>query len=402
MANPAIRSHYSTAIGATGPRYYSPYEMMGSWFLQNYQGIVEPSNFACFGMVANLPHWPPYWAQVWGDVVMRKHEDYLSMNTARVDLLFACSKWKDGVPEDDYFSEGYRMIGETHFQSFDVSSSDWTTFQIPVQEILLGNPIRESDMSDGNYAIDWDDPTGYWWAPLVYWWYNQTYLPYLKVTAGAPIEVKCLRLWSQPLCGPGPLSYRLNVPGTVTRINTWMNESGATQGGGIWNDGSDSTYASFGWSSSYTAARGVFGTYTGGFISKLTLYFRASASGDNRTQPITAHLHRKGPGFEGIMRFFGGAYTGTSSVNYNVPVNFDIPNDGIERNYSVSIDAAMLEYSGWDSLDQLRDVLLAGGNFILFSADDFAGRNFGDPHAVGTIRIYEAWLVIESPLTGTR
>jgi len=197
----ALRAHYSTAIGGPGPLEESPDGEMGSWFLENAPGWVSPGQHACLGMVANLPHWPPYWAQVWGDIILRN----TSSDTSQVDLFLACS-WFFEDAANDYAAEGYLTKGDVILESLTVTGTEWQTFQIPVREMLFGNPIKESDNAWSNYTIDYDNPDGYWYAPLSYWWENQTYFPWLRVKSGPAIEVKILRLWDQATCSSVPAS----------------------------------------------------------------------------------------------------------------------------------------------------------------------------------------------------
>lgn len=161
--------------------------------------------------------------------------------------------------------------------------------------------------------------------------------------------------------------------------------------GDVWNDDDDGTYAPVGNSSPSPDSRGVLDTYTGGEITDMSVHFRASATGDVG-QPLMVDLIRPGPGYGTMMTFWGGDSTGRASNFYDLPVDWDIPNDDTFRDYSAAVDPDMLDFRGWDSLDELRPDLTAGGCFLYLWADGFYAD--GPPFPEGEIRISEAWLEV--------
>lgn len=164
--------------------------------------------------------------------------------------------------------------------------------------------------------------------------------------------------------------------------------------GDIWNDSDDATYAEFGDSdTSSQGAHGFLPAYTGGVIHAMTLHFRASATGDTN-QPLFAELDDIAPGYGAIMRFYGGASTGEASQEawYGPGANWDIPNDGVIRDYSTDATPAMIEGAGWDALDDFRDLLSIERCSLFFWADAYDTDPLTFP--TGEIRIYKAWLVI--------
>lgn len=199
-----------------------------------------------------------------------------------------------------------------------------------------------------------------------------------------------------------PIEYRFDP----TEVDNFDSPSPVVIFGDVWNDSDDGTYAEFGDSSS--SANGAHGflnqvtpvaspTYTGGPLAQVTLHFRASASGDSTHQPLMVEMDRSGPGYGNVMRFHGGSSLGRASDPlFNGPgADWDIPNDDVIRDYSTSITQEMLDESGWDSLDEIRDDFVNGGLSLYFWAD--AMGTAGSPtYPTGLIRIYEAWIIVKS------
>lgn len=168
--------------------------------------------------------------------------------------------------------------------------------------------------------------------------------------------------------------------------------------GDVWNDDSDSTYANFGDSSEdATGAHGFLPPYTGGKITGMKIHFRASATGDTN-QPMMIELDDVGPGYSRYIQFHGGASTGQSSqeVFWGEGADWDIPNDGVIRNYAMAISDHMAVVNGWDDKEDfffwVLDSLRAGGMSVYFWADAYNTEPLTYP--TGEIRIYEAWLTV--------
>jgi hypothetical protein len=194
-----------------------------------------------------------------------------------------------------------------------------------------------------------------------------------------------------------PVETRLNVSGVVDN-HPRGTAVPVVFGTGIWKDANDSTYGWFGYSHDTNwLTHGELDRFTGtGTVTSVSVHFRASATGDNRHQPLWVEAHRPMPNPTMVFRFYGGASTGAAADSLHYPVNWDIPNDGVVRDYSIAVDTYMLDDCGYDTIAQLGDNLKEAGNYLCFQSDSFAGRVFGDPHPVGIIRIQEAWLTIET------
>jgi hypothetical protein len=348
-------------LGSTRWFDFYPFEYPETW--QGPVNLTDP--------------WGTAYSRIWPDDYL----DYGDQYEATVQVHVICRLISGPSTPVEVWLSSERTPGEypseAHLSdlvaTFTVSSPNWTDLITEPRVVTIGQVI----------------PSGRYIDRII-----------IRIIGSGRVEFT--HFYMQEVGPPLPVATvtrRLSASGVVDNLRNATPGTGTTVfGNGIWNDGSDTTYAAFGWSDPVsTSGRGVIDTYSGGELTKVTMHFRASAGADASGRsciPITAHLIRTGPSYGSLIDFFGGGVSGKALAYYGHKANFDIPSDGVIRDYSCTVDGPMLEYSGWyyDQLDLLRPELEEEGNAIFFDTDEYPDSV--DPDA--TVRVYEAWLIIES------